>query len=523
MGIWDYGVMGLYLLGVVIIGVICSKKEKDTKDYLLGGRTIPYWALAISMFASLFSALSFLGMPSEGFGHGGRMFLATFISPVAIYFGIRLFMRFYYTLGSFTPYEYIEKRFSPSVRLTSSLLFMFQRGCYLAIILYASSVAFKSVCGWEPWVTILVIGVMGIFYTVLGGVKAVVWTDVLQFAIFLFGLIFVVFKLSELTPGGISGGLDYAFEHGRGFRFDESFFTFNPYERITLWLLLFSTFGTWFFTYSADQLNVQRILATKTYGEAKKAAYLSWVVGLPVGAMLFLIGILLYSFYATSPVAEAFRNVKSDQAFPVFIRDFLPAPMPGILISALLAAIMSTLDSGMNSLSAIYVKDIYKRFINPSANEKRELRVAKQSTFIVGLFSIGMAMLITMLNEKTTTTIFEAAGIWSAIVLILTAVFLLAVTTRSVSAKQINILLLLSIPIVASASWFLYYNVAPESRISFTITGNLGGLFVLFGGYACALFGKKQPDEKIAGFTLYTLKELNNDAEAGDSQEGKYK
>lgn len=503
------------MLAVVGIGWYFSKNENSTNDYLLGGRRIPWWAIAISMFASLFSALSFLGMPSEGFGHGGRMFLATFISPVAIYIAIRLFMRFYFILGSFTPYEYLEKRFNPSVRLVASLLFMFQRGCYLAIILYASSIAFKSVCGWEPWVTILIIGSLGIFYTVLGGIKAVVWTDVLQFVIFIFGLAFVVIKLAYLTPGGISGGLKYAFEHGRGFGFDASFFTFNPYERITLWLLLFSTFGTWFFTYSADQLNVQRILATKTYGEAKKAAYLSWFVGLPVGSLLFLIGILLFSFYATSPVTETMRDIKSDQAFPNFIRVFLPSPLPGIMISALLAAIMSTLDSGMNSLSAIYVKDIYKRFISKNATEKEELLAAKYSTLIVGIFAIIMAILINILNERTATTIIEASGIWSAIVLILTAVYLLGVTTRSVSGKQINILLFLSIPIVIAASWFLYYNVAPENRISFTITGNLGGLFVLFGGYGCAVFSKRQPEEKIDGFTLFTLKELANDTKAG--------
>jgi solute:Na+ symporter, SSS family len=515
MAFWDYAVMVVYMLAVVGIGWHFSKNENSTDDYLLGGRRIPWWAIAISMFASLFSALSFLGVPSEGFGHGGRMFLATFISPFAIYFGIRLFMRFYYILGSFTPYEYLEKRFNPSVRLTGSLLFMFQRGCYLAIILYASSVAFESVCGWKPWFTILIIGVLGIFYTVLGGIKAVVWTDVLQFAVFLFGLVFVVFKLAELTPGGISGGLDYAFANGRGFNFDASLFTFNPYERITIWLLLFSTFGTYFFTYSADQLNVQRILATKTYGDAKKAAYLSWCVGLPIGALLFLIGILLFSFYSTSPLTETMREIKSDKAFPNFIRVFLPTPLPGIMISALLAAIMSTLDSGMNSLSAIYVKDIYKRFIRKDATEKDELRVAKYSTMVVGLFAMIMAILINMLNKRTTTTIFEASSIWSAIVLILTAVYLLGVTTRSVSGKQINILLLLSIPIVIAASWFLYYNVEPENRISFTITGNLGGLFVLIGGYACAIFSKRLPHSQIDGFTLFTLKELANDAEAG--------
>lgn len=511
---WDYMVMVVYLLSVVAIGWYFSKNENSTDDFLLGGRRIPWWAIAISMFATLMSALSFLGIPSEAFGHGCRLWITMLIAPFALYVSIRLFMRFYYTMGSFTPYEYLERRFSPSVRLICSLLFLSQRGIYLALVLYASAVAFKSAAGWNPLFTIALVGVLGIVYTVLGGMKAVVWTDVLQFFVLFGGLAFIIVKLSLMIPGGFSGGVEYAFANGRGFDFDSTFFTFDPYERFTLWLLIFSALGSNMFSYCADQLNVQRLLSTKTYSVAKKAAYTSWAVGFPVVTILYVIGILLYSFYSRAPEAAELQKIANDHALPTFIVKFLPSPIPGIIMSALLAAIMSTLDSGMNSLAAILVKDVYKRFVNKDANERQELKMARWFTVLIGLYMMGMAIFIYALSGQASSTIMEAASIWSAVVMILVGVYLLGVTNERASSKLIIGLLIAAIPITVVSAWALYYSVPPDERISFTITSNIPGVFVIVVGFVFVLFGKKQPKEKIDGLTLFTLREpkkvLNN-------------
>lgn len=507
MNFWDYLVMTVYLLSVVAIGWHFSKNENNTDDYLLGGRRIPWWAIAISMFATLMSALSFLGVPSEAFGHGCRLWLTILIAPFALALSIWLFMRFYYKLGTFTPYEYLEKRFSPGVRLVCSILFLIQRGIYLALVLYASAVAFKSAAGWHPLFTIGLVGILGIIYTVLGGMKAVVWTDVLQFFVLFGGLAFIIVKLAMMLPGGFSGGIEYAFANGRGFDFGESFFTFDPYERFTIWLLVFSSIGTYMFSYCADQLNIQRLLSTRTYSDARKAAYTSWAVGVPVVTILYLIGILLYSFYSQAPEAAKFSNIANDHALPAFIVNFLPSPIPGIIMSALLAAIMSTLDSGMNSLSAILVKDIYKRFINKDADEKQELKMAKWFTLAVGVYMVAMAVFIYTLSDQASSTIIEAASIWSAVVMILVGVYLLGVTNERAGSKLIMGLLLGSIPITIVTAWVFYYSAPPDHRIAFTITGNIPGVFVIVGGFIAVLFSKKQPREKVEGLTLYTLSE----------------
>ena len=517
MGWLDYAVMVVFLAGMIVIGVVCSRKERDTADYLLGGRSIPYWALAISMFATLFSALSFLGRPSETYQYGLRMFLSVFLAPPLIWLSLHLFLRFYYRLGAFTPYSYLERRFDRSVRLWASALFMLQRIIYLGVVLYASSIAFQSVCGWPPWVTILILGVLGAFYTVMGGVKAVVWTDVVQFAVFFGGLVALLVLLRRDVDGGVLGGVAYAFEHGRGFRLDPSFWTFSPHERITFWLLLFTTTVSYFFTYSADQLNVQRILATKNYREARRAAYLSWLVGLPVMVLLCLIGLLLFTFYSISPLAEGLRDITPDRAFPVYIATFLPSPLTGVLMTALMAAILSTLDSGINSLSAIFVKDIYKPFLRPAADEAAELKVAYYASLAAGALLIGMSLFITSLSKEGATTIMEISGVWSAAVMMLTAVFLLGVTTRSVGPRLIKFLLAVA-PVLAVVSIkFLYYDVAPEERISFNLVGNAGGIFMLLAGYGYAALARKPTEERLAGLTLFDSREPPPDSLSTDS------
>jgi SSS family solute:Na+ symporter len=180
-------------------------------------------------------------------------------------------------------------------------------------------------------------------------------------------------------------------------------------------------------------------------------------------------------------------------------------------MSALLAAIMSTLDSGMNSLSAILVKDVYKRFVNKDADEKQELKMARWFTILVGLYMMAMAIFIHALSGKASSTIIEAASIWSAVVMVLVGVYLLGVTNERAGSKLIMGLLIAAIPITVASAWIFYYAAPPEHRIAFTITGNIPGVFVIVAGFIFVLFSKKQPREKVDGLTLFTLHEPRNE------------
>lgn len=512
--IGDYVVMAIYFLVVVALGVLFAIKEDNTTDYLLGGRKIPWWAIAISMVVTLFSAISFVSIPGEAYKHGLGMWISGLLGVLVIPLGFVMFLGFYYRLGSFTPYEYLEKRFTPQVRLGASVLFLATRGLYLAIVLYSSAKAFEAAMGWPVWVTILITGVLGALYTTLGGMKAVVWTDVLQFFVLAGGIVFAVVILVNKVEGGFAGVISYAFENGRGFNLNKDFISLDPHKRITLWLLILAALGTTLSNFASDQLTVQRLLSTKNFGEAKRATFTNMLIVLPLVSVFWFIGIGLFAYYhqAGAETAKS-MGLTGDQAFSYFITTMLPTPIPGLLMAGLLAAVMSTLDSGINSLSAIVLKDIYKRFMAPNVSELKQLRIAKKLTLLWAVFMISAALGIDMVSDEATTTIMELAGIWGGMAGILLGVFILGVTTTRVSGKQIIILAGISLILLFFASWKFYYNAEPEKRISFILIGNSGLIFTVLAGYFLCLFTKRLPEDKVRDLTLLTLQHDKKEVE----------
>jgi len=213
----DYTVMAVYMLAVLGIGFYFSRNEKNSEDYLLGGRNMPYIAIGISCMMSLLSSVSIVVGPGEIFNNGLTLFSLS--STLGFFLAIPcflLFIRFYFKLGSFTPYEYLEYRYSAGVRTLIAVSALYTRIIYLGVVLFTSSKIFEGAYGWTAWQTILLIGVIGALYTVMGGMKAVVWSDVMQFVVLFGGLIVVVVILCVKIEGGAWGAVSYAFANGRG-------------------------------------------------------------------------------------------------------------------------------------------------------------------------------------------------------------------------------------------------------------------------------------------------------------------
>lgn len=392
----DYAVMLGYLIFVVVLGIIFSGKEKDTEDYFLGGRKMPTYVIAVSMFVTLFSAITFVAVPGEAYQHGLSFAFGIIFMPLGILLGFSLFVKFYFKLTNiFTPFGYLEARYNRTVRLIISLVFMLMRLLYLGMVMYASAKAFKGAAGWPIWATILIVGVVGIFYTTLGGMKAVVWTDFVQFIILLVGIAFVFIELTTKSEGGLFGLIKYALENERGFEAQKSisFLSVSPFERYTIWIILISMISNYTFYYGADQMTIQRLLSTPSYKHAKRATLTNAIMTIPILAIFWIIGLGLFSYYRVGSGNDLPEGIHANEVFSYFIITALPAPIPGLLMAALLAAVMSTIDSGMNSLSAVFVKDIYVPFINPKASTHKEMAVSKIVTVIWGVFFIGFGLI----------------------------------------------------------------------------------------------------------------------------------
>ena len=505
----DFVVMALYFLLVVGLGILFSRKEKSTDDYLLGGRRMPWWVIGISYMISLMSTISLVAVPGEAFNYGVTKAFGSLVAPFAAIGTFYLFVRFYFQVKTFTPFSYLERRFDRRVRLLGSLVFAWTRLAYLAMVLYSSSKVFEGAAGWPVWSTVCLIGVIGIFYTTLGGMRAVVWTDFIQFIILLVGMAVITITIAGSVEGGVTGIVSYSFAHGRGFDgFKEpGFFSFSPYVRLTFWLMLVGIIMEFLFYNSSDQISIQRLLSTSSYEQAKKSLYTFVLIGLPFAAVLWFIGLAVFTYYAQHP-AEA-EGITGDTALFRYIAVHLPSPLPGLVISAMLAAVMSTLDSGMNSLAAVGTKDIYIQYFRPNASEEQQVLFSRIMTVVVGVFAVAVALLIATVAESIKDTIMEINAIWGAFSAVLAPVFLIGVTTRKV--KPIHIIVACVTAWIVTACvvvWYVTSKGGPKP-VSFMFVGFPGLVVMLVMGYLPVFFPGRPDPEKTDGLTLWTLKKGN--------------
>ncbi|MBN1347020.1 MAG: sodium/solute symporter [Phycisphaerae bacterium] len=501
----DYAVMLVYLAFVVGLGVVFSRKEKDTDEYLLGGRRMPWWVIGVSYMISLMSTISLVAVPGEAYKNGLTRSLMSMLSPPAAILSFYLFVRFYFRVKMFTPFTYLEQRFDRRVRLLGSLVFWWTRLAYLAIVLYSSSKVFQGAANWPVELTICLVGMVGIVYTTLGGMKAVVWTDFTQFVILVVGLALITVKCAGFVDGGMSGIVSYSFSHGRGFEGfkDAGFFSLNPYVRLTFWAMVIAILTEHLFYNSSDQISVQRLLSTSSYQEAKKSLFTFVVLGLPFSIVLWFLGLAVFTYYGQHP-GEA-EGVTGDTALFRFISSKLPSPMPGLMLSAMLAAVMSTLDSGMNSLAAVATKDIYILFVRKDASERQQVRFSRIMTVLVGVFAIITALVIALVAESIEETILEASTIWISFSIVLAPTFLMGVTTRRVRGNHVIFAMICAWIVTACMVAWYVSSKGGARELSFMYVPLPGFLAMLVLGYIPALLPGEVDRGKTDGLTLWTL------------------
>jgi SSS family transporter len=430
----DYGAMILYLIAVIGIGLFFAKGENDSEQYLLGGRKMPWMAVGISVLMSLLSTYSLVMGPGETFNHGLSMWVLSIISPFLSLLFFKIFIQFYFKLKSFTPFEYLEYRYDAKVRLLISSIYLYTRILYLGMVLFATAKVFEGGAGWPAWVTIVVIGVVGVAYTVMGGMKAVVWTDVVQFLVLLIGLVATVVILCNSIDGGAVGAVKYAFAHGRGLdRFGEaSFYKLNPYVRLSFWLLLLSYIMSPLGTVTSDQITIQRLLSTSSYKNAFRSQMTASFLLVPFKLILWFLGLSIFTYYAQNPDPLV---TSGDTALFTFISTRLPSPLPGLFMAAMLAASMSTLDSGINSLSTLWLKEFHEKYINKKIAPNVQVFISRWASAAVGALAICTALFLVLSAEWFKQSFVEVATIFWAFEVITLPAFLFAVFSKRASSR----------------------------------------------------------------------------------------
>jgi SSS family transporter len=383
----NWAVIIVYFSIVAAVGYIFARRRnKSTKDYFLAGGRIPWWAAGISIFGTQLSAQSFMGNPAIGFADDWSRWLKFTGAILAAPLVIAFYLPFYRRLQVTSVYEYLEKRFSMPVRLYGSLKFILTQLVRIGVLLYLPSVALATATGINLHTCLVAITIFTICYTMLGGMEAVVWTDIVQVTILLGGGVLCL-GLVLHSIGGVGEFVTVAVQDQKFNIFD---WRWDP-TAMVVWVLIVGPLFINIGTYSSDQAVVQRYLTTKDEKSAAKSILTNAIITIPISFLFLPLGTALYIFYQQFP--EALVPGKNDAILPQFIVHQLPAGLAGLMIAAVFAATMSSLDSSMNSVSAASVTDFYRRFAS-RATDRQCLRLARILTLLVGLMGLGTAFLL---------------------------------------------------------------------------------------------------------------------------------
>ena len=395
----DYGILFFYLIGVTVLGAWFGKYQKNTRDYFLGDRNLPWWAVCFSVVATETSTLTFISIPGVAYLTNLNFLQLTFgylIGRIIISF---IFLPAYYKGELATAYEFLGNRFGLRIRNFSSVIFQLTRLLADGVRLFATAIPLSVITGWSYPVSIAVIGILTIIYTYFGGIRAVVWIDVIQMFIYLGGAIVAGIFLLNHLPGGWQDVLAAArpenklqiFNFAFGSNWKE-FFT-GGYNFVT------SILGGMFLSmasHGTDQLIVQRLLACNNLKSSQKALITSGILVIFQFALFLVLGLMLYAFYNGQAVGAMGHFVaSSDEIFPKFIVEELPAGLSGIIIAGVFAAAMSTLSGSLNSLASSSMLDIYKSRFGKNNSPQQDLLISRIITVAWGVIFIAGAMLFT--------------------------------------------------------------------------------------------------------------------------------
>jgi len=406
----DWLVVLGYALLLIGIGYVYSRRQKSSEEYFVGSRSVAPFLAGISLYATMFSTLSYIGFPGELIQNGPILLCINLAAFPVVYFVvgygiIPLLMKLPVT----SAYELLETRLGRSVRLLGSGIFVLTRLVWMAVMLYTTSLVLVTVMGWDQvWITpiSIIAGIITTFYTLTGGLRAVLVSDVVQFFVLLAGALFTLIYIT-VWMGGVSAWWPTQWaDHW----VPQPVFSLDPTVRVTVVGTFIGALIWWVCTSASDQMAIQRYLSTRDVTSGRRAFLHNVIGGVVVSSVLILVGLALLGFYQQNgslfPATLSLKT-QGDTLFPYFVSHFLPAGLPGLVMAGLLAAAMSSLSSGINSSITVISKDFIDTFA-PDAKRTDRNRIATGRILAaaIGLLAIGGSQLAVMIPGN----LIEVAG-----------------------------------------------------------------------------------------------------------------
>ncbi len=491
----DYAILVLYFVGLIALSAYLGRQFVDLKDFFLGSRRIPSWAIAASIMATQASVISMISAPAfvavrPG---GGLIWLQYELAvPLAMILVMAVLAPFFYRSGVVTIYEYLERRFDVHTRTLLSLVFQVSRGLATGVAIYAAGILLSVVLDTPLWVSILLMGVISLIYTAIGGIAAVIWSDVIQLVILWAG-IFVVMGFAIAVGGGWTAvvsqiplerfrAVDFS-SHGLGDR-----------ETFGFWPMVIGGFFLYASYYGCDQSQIQRVLCSESVEKSRKALWLNGLLRFPLVLSYSLVGLLMAGFVAKTPdFASAIPPEHLDYLVPLFIKRYVPAGLTGLILAGMFAAVMSSIDSAFNSLSAATVQDIYVRHVNPRASDRQYLFWSRVTTVFWGLVCTGFAFWVGNLAPTVIEGINKIGSVFYGPTL---AAFLLSILSRRVTGRGVIWGLVAGVGV----NVLLWQSLDPD--VSWLWWNAIGCAAALAVTYAASPWGRRPRPEQLEGLTI---------------------
>ena len=404
----DYAVIVGYFLLITIIGITFSRRQKTTDQFAVGGRGTPWWVAALSIYATATSSISLMAVPALTYSTNLIWLFQPIISIVVLIPQAFLVIPMIRRLNLTSTYEYLEKRFNPALRLAASLqCIIFYTIGRASVVILIPSIAISAVTGVNVYYAIFAVGLLTTIYTSLGGIEAVMWTDVLQAAVMLLGPLIIVLTILFSLPGGVAKAIEVGSHYGK---FDLAIWSWNATEPVA-WIMILTVLLT-ITGFAGDQAQVQRVLSTPNVKAARKATIGNWVVCVGGAFLVQIMGVLLFVYFHTHP-AQLDPTMQNDRVVPLFVVQVMPAGVAGLIIAGIFAASMSCLSATVNSAATLMVQDFYVRW-RPESSDRTRLRLMKILSYVVGILATSVAAWLADMPMRslmeTWTTIWSLCG-----------------------------------------------------------------------------------------------------------------
>lgn len=497
-GTINYIVLFGYLLSMVGVGVYFARKNKNTDDFFRGGSQIPWWAAGCSIFATMLSSLTFTGIPSKAFAQDWVYSVGNMMIPVVAVVAVFVAMPFFRRIDATSAYEYLEKRFSRSVRLFGSASFTLFHIFRMAVVMSLTGLALSVATPLTPAQSVLLMGVLSIIYCTMGGIEAVIWTDTIQTFVLMGGAVLAIGLLIAGVDGGVSGFLSTATEANKftiaNFHWDVTS------SQIALWVIVVGSIAQNVSSYTADQAVVQRYMTTADEKLAARSIWTNAILTIPATLLFFGIGTALFAFYQSHP-EKLDPTITTDQVFPLFIAREMPIGLAGLIVAGVFAAAQSTVSTSMNSTATAIVTD-FMRPLNACKTEGGYLNAARFWTFTIGV--IGTLLGLVFVNPEIKSlfdTFIKVIGLFMGV---LGGLFVLGAVTRRANSTGA-----LAGAVVGAGVMFCLWKFTAINGYLYTASGI--GTCVVVGFTVSLLSGR--PANDLTGLTIYTLHDARPEIE----------